>query len=58
MNLSYAFNFDMDGRTFIAADTPVPLDEERVAIKYRRVLFTAASRPFTLNPLKVMGAVL
>jgi hypothetical protein len=58
VGLPYSFNFDMDGRTFLSPAFPVPVDEAATHTWYRRAAFNAACRPYTINPLKVLGVVI
>lgn len=58
IDLPYAFHFQMDGKTFLGAHQPIEKDDDDDECYYRRVTFSANTRPYTINPLKLLGAVL
>ena len=58
IGIPYAFHFQMDGHTFLGAQQPIEPSDDKDECYYRRVVFTAACRPYTLNPLKVLGCAM
>ena len=58
LDFNYSFNFSMDKRLFLDHNSYFSKEEQVEREYYRRVRFSAASRPYTYNPLRSLGLAL